>query len=99
MATPYSAVSGGTKDSYNFYHSQLLRIQIEHAHTIGMLMHHQWVILRSTILADECNKTEDCCAGIYTCQAPQLLKVTVGMFHTLQAMTGSQKEMVVPWFQ
>ena len=23
MATPYAAVSGGTKDAYNFYHSQL----------------------------------------------------------------------------
>jgi hypothetical protein len=23
MATPYSGVSGGSKDAYNFYHSQL----------------------------------------------------------------------------
>ncbi len=28
MATPYAAVSGGSKDSYNFYHSQL-QIRIE----------------------------------------------------------------------
>ena len=35
-ATPFAAVSGGTKDSYNFYHSQL-RIRIEC--TIGMLTH------------------------------------------------------------
>ena len=34
MATPYSAVSSGTKDAYNFYHSQL-RIRIEC--TFGML--------------------------------------------------------------
>jgi len=36
MATPYAAVSGGTKDAYNFYHSQL-RIRIEC--TFGMLTH------------------------------------------------------------
>jgi hypothetical protein len=45
MATPYPAVSGGTKDSYNFYHSQL-RIRIEC--TFGMLTH-RWAILRSAI--------------------------------------------------
>ena len=45
MATPYSGVSGGTKDSYNFYHSQL-RIRIECA--FGMLTH-RWAILRSAI--------------------------------------------------
>jgi hypothetical protein len=45
MATPYSAVSGGTKDAYNFYHSQL-RIRIEC--TFGMLTH-RWGILRSAI--------------------------------------------------
>jgi len=45
MATPYAAVSGGTKDSYNFYHSQL-RIRIEC--TFGMLTH-RWAILRSAI--------------------------------------------------
>ena len=36
MAMPYVNVSGGTKDSYNFYHSQL-RIQMECA--FGMLTH------------------------------------------------------------
>ncbi|KAI2501607.1 DDE superfamily endonuclease [Fragilaria crotonensis] len=45
MATPYAAVLGGTKDSYNFYHSQL-RIRIEC--TFGMLTH-RWAILRSAI--------------------------------------------------
>jgi hypothetical protein len=45
MATPYSAVSGGTKDSYNFYHSQL-RIRIECAFGIWT---HRWAILRSPI--------------------------------------------------
>jgi hypothetical protein len=45
MATPYAAVSGGTKDAYNFYHSQL-RIRIECA--FGMLTH-RWAILRSAI--------------------------------------------------
>ena len=45
MATPYSAVSGGSKDAYNFYHSQL-RIQVECA--FGMLSH-RWAILRSAI--------------------------------------------------
>lgn len=45
MATPYSAVSGGTKDAYNFYHSQL-RIRIECA--FGMLTH-RWGMLRSAI--------------------------------------------------
>ncbi len=45
IATPYSGVSGGTKDSYNFYHSQL-RIRIDYA--FGMLTH-RWAILRSAI--------------------------------------------------
>ena len=45
MATPYAATSGGTKDAYNFYHSQL-RIRIECA--FGMLTH-RWAILRSAI--------------------------------------------------
>ena len=45
MATPYAAVSGGTKDAYNFYHSQL-RIRIECA--FGMLTHRR-AILRSAI--------------------------------------------------
>lgn len=45
MATPYSNVSGGTEDAYNFYHSQL-RIRIEC--TFGMLTH-RWSILRSAI--------------------------------------------------
>ena len=45
MATPYAATSGGTKDAFNFYHSQL-RIRIECA--FGMLTH-RWAILRSAI--------------------------------------------------
>jgi hypothetical protein len=44
MATPYAAVSGGTKDAYTFY--QFLQIRIECA--FGMLTH-RWVILRSAI--------------------------------------------------
>jgi hypothetical protein len=44
-ATPYAAVSGGTKDSYNFYHLQL-RIRIECA--FGILTR-RWAILRSAI--------------------------------------------------
>jgi len=42
MATPFAAVSGGTRDSYNFYHSQL-RINIECA--FGMFVN-RWSILR-----------------------------------------------------
>jgi hypothetical protein len=45
MATPYAAVSGGTKDSFNFYHLQL-QIQIECA--FGRWTH-RWAILRSPI--------------------------------------------------
>ena len=45
MATPYAAVSGGTKDAYNFYLSQL-RIRIEC--TFGIFTH-RWSILRSAI--------------------------------------------------
>ena len=42
MATPFSGVSGGTKDAYNFYHSQV-RIRVECA--FGMLVH-RWGLLR-----------------------------------------------------
>jgi len=42
MATPFTAVSSGTRDSYNFYHSQL-RINIECA--FGMFVN-RWSILR-----------------------------------------------------
>jgi hypothetical protein len=45
MATPYTGVSGGIKDLYNFYHSQL-QICIECA--LGILTH-QWAILKSAI--------------------------------------------------
>ncbi len=45
MATPYSGTSGGSMDSYNFYHSQG-RIRIES--TFGILTH-CWAILRSAI--------------------------------------------------
>jgi hypothetical protein len=45
MATPFAGVSGGTKDAYNYYHSQL-RIRVECA--FGMLTH-RWSILRSAI--------------------------------------------------
>lgn len=45
LATPFASVSGGTKDAYNFYHSQL-RIRIEC--TFGILTH-RWSILRSAI--------------------------------------------------
>ena len=48
MATPYSGVSGGSKDAYNFYHSQL-RINIECA--FGRLVH-RWSVLRSAIAAN-----------------------------------------------
>jgi hypothetical protein len=46
IATPYAAVSGGTKGAHNFYHSQL-RICIEC--TFRMLTHRCWAILRSAI--------------------------------------------------
>jgi hypothetical protein len=42
MATPYPNVSSGTKDAYNFYHSQLW-IKVEC--TFGMLVH-RWGILQ-----------------------------------------------------
>jgi hypothetical protein len=45
MATPYSAVTGGTRDAYNFYHSQV-RIRIECA--FGMLTN-RWAILRKAL--------------------------------------------------
>jgi hypothetical protein len=45
MATPYSGISGGSKDAYNFYHSQL-RINIECA--FGRFVH-RWAILRGAI--------------------------------------------------
>ena len=43
MATPFSNISGGSKDAYNFYHSQL-RINIECA--FGRFVH-RWSILRA----------------------------------------------------
>jgi DDE superfamily endonuclease len=43
MVTPFTNVSQGSKDDYNFYHSQL-RIRVECA--FGMLVH-RWGILRS----------------------------------------------------
>jgi hypothetical protein len=45
LATPYSAVSGGTKDSNNFYHSQL-QIRMDCTFGIRTL---RWAILRSPI--------------------------------------------------
>jgi DDE superfamily endonuclease len=45
MATPYKGVSGGNKDAYNFFHSQV-RINIECA--FGMLCH-RFGILRKSI--------------------------------------------------
>ena len=45
MATPYPNTSGGSKDNYNFYHSQL-RIRIECA--FGMLVM-RWGVLRMAI--------------------------------------------------
>ncbi|KAL3779629.1 hypothetical protein ACHAW5_000595 [Stephanodiscus triporus] len=45
MATPFPNVSSGSKDDYNFFHSQL-RIRVECA--FGMLVH-RWGILRSAI--------------------------------------------------
>ena len=45
LATPYPNVSGGYKDAYNFFHSQL-RIRVECA--FGMLVQ-RWAILRSAI--------------------------------------------------
>jgi hypothetical protein len=45
MATPFSNVSGGSKDAYNFYHSQL-RINIEC--TFGKFVH-RWAILRAAV--------------------------------------------------
>ena len=45
MASPFKAVSGGPKDGYNFFHSQL-RINIECA--FGMLVH-RWAVLRKPI--------------------------------------------------
>lgn len=45
MATPFVGVSGGSKDAYNFYQSQV-RIRIECA--FGMLTH-RWAILRTAM--------------------------------------------------
>jgi DDE superfamily endonuclease len=45
VATPYSNVSGGYKDAYNLFHSQV-RIRVECA--FGMFVH-RWGILRSPI--------------------------------------------------
>ena len=45
MATPYAAVSGGTMDSYNFYHSQLrIRILCWHAWKIRGRSFTSWSI-------------------------------------------------------
>jgi hypothetical protein len=43
MATPYSGTKGGTRDAYNFYHSQL-RINIECA--FGRFVH-RWAVFRA----------------------------------------------------
>jgi hypothetical protein len=45
MATPYTNVSHGSKDDYNFFHSQL-RIRVECA--FGMLVH-RWAILQTAM--------------------------------------------------
>lgn len=47
MATPYKSIRSGTKDDYNFFHSQL-RIRIECA--FGMLVN-RWGILRKALPA------------------------------------------------
>ena len=47
MATPFKSVRSGTKDAYNFYHSQV-RINIECA--FGMLVN-RWAILRRALPA------------------------------------------------
>ena len=48
MATPFSGTAGGSKDAYNFYHSQL-RIRIECA--FGILTS-RWAILRKALPAN-----------------------------------------------
>ncbi|EJK67522.1 hypothetical protein THAOC_11427, partial [Thalassiosira oceanica] len=54
MCTPWKAVSGGSKDAFNFFHSQV-RINIECA--FGMLVH-RWGILRRAIpMGIDVNKT------------------------------------------
>ena len=45
MTTPFKSVSGGYKDAFNFYHSQI-RINIECA--FGMLVN-RWAVLRTPI--------------------------------------------------
>ena len=50
MVMPYSAVSGGSKGAYNFYHSQL-RINIECA--FDMFTQRWWAIHRGTIPMQE----------------------------------------------
>jgi hypothetical protein len=45
MATPYSGTKGGTRDAYNFYHSQL-QINIECA--FGQFVH-RWALFRSSL--------------------------------------------------
>jgi hypothetical protein len=45
LATPYPNVSGGYKDAYNFFHSQL-QIRVEYA--FGMFVQ-SWGILQSAI--------------------------------------------------
>jgi DDE superfamily endonuclease len=56
MATPFSGVSGGSKDAYNFYQSQL-RIRIECAFGIFT---HRWSILCSAIPMNISIKKNNC---------------------------------------
>ena len=69
MATPYAVTSSGTKDAYNFYHSQL-RIRIECA--FGMLKH-RWAILRAYLHTEECTCAQDSCTCFGTCKTAQIL--------------------------
>lgn len=69
MATPYAAVSGGTKDAYNFYHLQL-QIRIEC--TFGILTH-RWAILRRAIAVNIRIEKTVALAGNGFGQATQLL--------------------------
>jgi hypothetical protein len=82
MATPYAAVSGGMKDSYNFYHSQL-RIRIEC--TFGMLTH-RWATLRSAI---PMNVTIQKTVALVLALATIVSMLTMQLLiHTLRAMSG-----------
>ena len=56
MATPFKNVGSGSKDDYNFYHSQL-RIQVECA--FGMLVH-RWGVLRRPLSAKISMKKVNC---------------------------------------